>query len=137
MRVAIPLFEGNVAPRFGFADRMLVATIEDGKVVDSETHRFTPGGWHRRISRLVEDGVSVLLCGGFNCRFVPLAEDLGLEVIAGLSGSAAALVEAFARGEEMKTTFCTGGRHAWKKRNRAGRRGSQNGWRVRKMPTEG
>lgn len=136
MRVAVPLFEDQVAPRFGFADRYLMVTIEDGAVVGREVHNFSTGGWHQRISRLVEDGVAVLLCGGFNRGFAPFAQSLGLEVVAGLSGRAADLVEAFARGEEMKSTFCTGGRHAWKRRNRSGGRGPCHGRRIRGLRTE-
>ena len=108
MRVAIPLFGKDVAPRFGFADAYLVATVDAEKVLSTEQVQNTGQGWPHRMDQLKDIGVKVLLCGGFNRKFLPLAEDLGIRVFAGLTGDARACVEAFARGEKMPEVFCNG-----------------------------
>jgi predicted Fe-Mo cluster-binding NifX family protein len=104
MKVAVPLFGSVVAPRFGFATEFLVAEILDGEVSRTERVAIHTLEWHGRLAELQGRGITVLLCGGFNRWFDPLAESLGIEVIAGLTGEADAIVAAYARGEEMPVT---------------------------------
>ncbi len=108
MRVAIPLFDKDVAPRFGFADTYLIATVDAGRVLSAEQIQSHGAEWPNRMEQLKELGVNVLLCGGFNRKFLPLAEDLGIRVFAGLAGDAHRCAEAFARGEKMPKIFCNG-----------------------------
>ena len=128
MRVAVPLFGEDVAPRFGFADNFLVADIEDKKVTSAQRIENSERGWANRLNKLRKLGVEVLLCGGFNRSFIPLAEDLGIGVLAGLAGDAFQAVAAFARGDSMPTLSChwmnrgTSWRRC-RKRGHGGRRG--------------
>ena len=108
MRVAVPLFGQDVAPRFGFANTFLVAEIEDSRVLGTKLVSIETGSWANRLSNLESLGIKVLLCGGFNRAFTPLAEDLGIDIHAGLTGDAHQVVEAFARGEAMPTFTCIG-----------------------------
>ncbi len=125
MLVAVPLFEYDVAPRFGFADTFLIAEIAEKQVVREDQVVTVTGGWANRLGKLRDLDVKVLLCGGFNRAFVPLAENLGITVLAGLTGNAHQLVEAFARGEAMPTFSCDG----MGKGRRAGQgRGSNRGY---------
>ncbi len=101
MKIAVPLFDSVVAPRFGFAVHFLVAEVVDREVTRTDHITITAPDWHGRLAELKGHGVSVLLCGGFNRRFDPLAEDLGILVIAGLAGDADVTVAAYARGEEL------------------------------------
>ena len=101
MKVAVPLFGSVVAPRFGFADEFLVAEVIDREVSRTERISIAALEWHGRLAELQGHGITVLLCGGFNRRFDPLAESMGIEVIAGLSGDADAAVAAYARGEDL------------------------------------
>lgn len=98
MIVAVPLFGQEVAPRFGFAERYLVAEIENEQVVRADLVATEFRGWVNRLSELRGLGVEVILCGGFNRAFLPLAEGLGIHVLAGLAGDARRAVEAFSRG---------------------------------------
>lgn len=106
MRVAVPLFGQEVAPRFGYADNFLIAELKDGKVVCVDDIRLEFSDWHLRLEQLHKRGVDTILCGGFNRFYLPFAKILKIDVIAGLSGDADQLVEAFARGEEMPTFPC-------------------------------
>lgn len=100
MRVAVPLYEEVVAPRFGFAEDFLVATIENEGI--SETHRIIlpNNGWNERLRVLEEHGVSVILCGGFNRRFEPLARSHGIRVICGCVGEAELVAHRFAQQKQ-------------------------------------
>ena len=103
MIVAVPLFGQEVAPRFGFAESFLVAEIENEQVVRADLIATEFRGWVNRLSELRNLGVEVILCGGFNRAFLPLAEDLGIHVMAGLAGDAHRAVEAFSRGDAQPT----------------------------------
>ncbi len=99
MRVAVPLFEGEVAPRFGFANEFLLVDIVEEQVENRHNVTISNKGWPNRLNELKELGVEVILSGGFNRCYMPLAEELGIQVVAGLAGNALETSEAFARGE--------------------------------------
>jgi hypothetical protein len=88
--------------------------------------------WSERLERLSAAGVRVLLCGGFNRSFLPLAESFGIRVIFGLVGEAERLIDAFLRNEIERYRFlpCRAGRgrgHGgrWSGRSHAGARRQQ------------
>ena len=130
MRIAVPLFGKDIAPRYVYADLFLIAHIEDGQIQKAYTVRLDFLGWPSRLNQLKNLGVDTILCGGFNRWFVPLAEELGLNVIAGNIGDACQVVEAFARGDLIATTLC-GGKRRERRANRQskGRQGQGRGRR--------
>jgi predicted Fe-Mo cluster-binding NifX family protein len=105
MRVAVPVFGQDVAPRFGFAEEFLVADISNGNVVRESLISVSDAGWYKRLAELKGLGVELLLCGGFNRRFEPLAQTLGIEVVAGLAGEVSTLLESYARGEDLPVLY--------------------------------
>jgi len=108
MIVAIPLFGDAVAPRFGFADKALIASVNENGIEREEIIHLVEGGLFELLGQLKGMGVDVLLCGGFNRRFVPLAESMGFSIYAGLSGQCHQILESFVRGDRMPTAFCAG-----------------------------
>jgi predicted Fe-Mo cluster-binding NifX family protein len=100
MIVAVPLFGQDVAPRFSFADQFLIAEVGDQRSVVERLMVLT-GSCPSRLMALSRQGVDVLLCSGFNRRFVPLATSVGIRVIYGLGGDARAMVEAFVGEQEL------------------------------------
>ena len=110
--LAVPLLGNDVAPRFCSADRFLIAELDGGRVHQIRRLTIPELNWSQCLERLSAAGVGVLLCGGFNHRFLPLAEGLGIRVISGLAGEAEQLIDAFARGEIEQYRFlpCRGRR---------------------------
>jgi predicted Fe-Mo cluster-binding NifX family protein len=97
-RLALPLFGDEVAPRFCVADEVLIVEVEDD-VPTTRSHLHLAGKpWPERLSSLSGQGVTVLLCGGFNRRFMPLARRQGIQVIWGLAGTADDLIDAYCHG---------------------------------------
>jgi predicted Fe-Mo cluster-binding NifX family protein len=128
MKVAVPLFGSVVAPRFGFANEFLVALVVDHEITRTERIAIDTLEWHGRLAALQGRGITVLLCGGFNRRFDPLAESMGIEVIAGLAGDADAVVATFARGEELPVSHrCRFRRRDGSGRGRGGGQGRDSG----------
>jgi len=121
--LAVPLHGADVAPRFCSADEFVIAELDPSQVGHVRRITIPDEAWSRRLERLSAAGVTVLLCGGFNRSFLPLAEGLGIRVISGLAGEAERLIDAFVRGEIEQYRFlpCRG--------RRRGRRGA--GWERR------
>ncbi len=112
MRAAVPMFEDNVAPRFGFADRFLIGDIEQRQVVRAEEVRIDLRGWPARIEAIRRLGVDILLCCGFNRYYLPLCDTLGVRVVTGLTGDGRALLDSFANDRLPKNrnqSPCPGG----------------------------
>jgi predicted Fe-Mo cluster-binding NifX family protein len=111
MRLAIPLFGSEVAPRFGCAERILVADLREDGSWEEAAQSLGLLPWPARLQHLAQLGVTVLLCGGFNRHWLPLAESLGIRVIWGLWGDARELISAFHAGRlQTPPAFGHGGR---------------------------
>jgi len=119
IRLALPVFGDEVAPRFCVASEVLVVDVDDGEVASSHTLSLAGIPWPERLSRLSSGGVNVLLCGGFNRGFEPQAHNLGMQVISGLAGDMDQLIDAYCRGEVEQFRLCP--RQAREPRRRRGR----------------
>lgn len=97
--VAIPLFDDEVAPRFCSASEFLLVRVDSNGIGAFQRRQLGDEPWPSRLERLSRLGASVLLCGGFNSRFLPFARGLGLRVESGLTGSARTLAEAFGKSD--------------------------------------
>lgn len=94
IRIAIPLFGSEVAPRFCFTPQVLLADLEEGEIKRRVHVDVSLLGWAQRLEKLSEQDVDLLICGGFNRRFLPTAQQLGLKVIWGYSGPAEEILQA-------------------------------------------
>ncbi len=111
IRVAVPLFGDQVAPRFGFADRFLIADIEKGEVVgESKYEANSPRDSKRRAERLLVElrilEVKVILYGGFDQHCVPLAASKGIHMIDGVRGDPHRAIEWFSDGGVVPSVCC-------------------------------
>ncbi len=100
MRLALPLFEDDVSPRFCGADRILVVDVEEGREIGRRVVEPVPADFCDRLVLLRDLGVRELLCGGFNRCWLPLAESLGLRVRWGLWGRAETVLQHRLEGRE-------------------------------------
>ena len=115
--LAVPLHGDDVAPRFCSADQFLISELNGGSADRLRRLTISESTWSQCLERLSGAGVRVLLCGGFNRSFLPLAEGLGIRVISGLVGEAEQLIDAFFRNEIDRYRFVP------RRGNRSGRRG--------------
>ena len=81
----------------------MLVDAEGGQISKIEIDSFMDGCFTSRLNKLKEHKVDVILCGGFNRSFVPLAESLGIRVISGISGRAKNAALAFVQGQALPT----------------------------------
>ncbi|MBW1684803.1 MAG: hypothetical protein JRS35_07025 [Deltaproteobacteria bacterium] len=125
--VGVPLHGDDVAPRFCSADRFMIAELDGDRLRRVRRLSVPDEVWSQRLERLSAAGVRVLLCGGFNRSFLPLAESFGIRVIFGLAGEAERLIDAYLRDEIERYRFlpCREGRRkrhggGWASQSHAG-----------------
>jgi predicted Fe-Mo cluster-binding NifX family protein len=95
MKIAIPIFQNMIAPRFCYATSFAVFELDsDGESKRVQDLNLLGCDWVDKLDRLTESGVGVLLCSGFNRSFLPKAESVGIEVVAGLAGAPEEIVRA-------------------------------------------
>jgi predicted Fe-Mo cluster-binding NifX family protein len=66
MRLAIPIFGARVSPRFDHSPRMLLLSVEEGKVITREEIPLNPLALWQRFEKLKELKVDVVICGGID-----------------------------------------------------------------------
>lgn len=103
MKIAVTYEDGNVFQHFGRTENFKVYEVEDGKVVSAEV-MGSDGVGHEALAWLLKDsGIDALICGGMGQGAQDALAEAGIEVCAGASGDADAVVEAFLRGELVNT----------------------------------
>lgn len=105
-KLALPLFNDDLAPRFCYADHVLLVEVGEGVVISARAVPMGRGGGSERLGYLSTLGVTELLCGGFNRQFLPRAAAVGIRVHWGLAGSALQVAEAFCDGELDRCRIC-------------------------------
>jgi predicted Fe-Mo cluster-binding NifX family protein len=98
MKIAIPMFNSRVSPRFDFASKVLLATIDGGKVVEREQYSLVNLNPIRRSALLSELEVNVMICGGISHFSQRLIVDKGIDLIPMVSGEAEEVLTLFING---------------------------------------
>jgi len=99
VKVAVPLFNSRVSPRFDFAAKLLLVTITEGKITDRQEFSLINLNPIKRTSLLCELKVNVVLCGGISCFAERFIKAHGIEVFALVQGEVEEVLALFINGE--------------------------------------
>lgn len=97
-KIALPIFEGRIAPRLDNAWKMLLVSIEDGKVKEEEEVRVI--GLHplKMSFWLKQEGVSVVICSGIDEICSRSLIENGILIFPRIAGSAREAVRSYLDG---------------------------------------
>ena len=99
MRVATTYDNGNIFMHFGRSEQFKIYDIQDGKVLNEQVVG-TGGTGHGALAGLLANGgVDTLICGGIGGGAVQALQSAGIEIYAGVSGSADEAVGRLLAGE--------------------------------------
>lgn len=104
MKVAVTYDNGMVFQHFGHTEEFKVYTVEDGKVTGSEILSSNGNGHEALVDVLADAGVSALICGGIGGGAQMAIASAGLDLYAGVTGSADDAAAAFAAGKLSTST---------------------------------
>ena len=99
MTVAIPVFNGAVAPCFEVAHTFLLAILVERKVGSQELIEATGCEGFGRIQLIRDRKVNLLICNGIKSFYHDLLNAAGIRVISGIVGAAGTALENFCAGE--------------------------------------
>jgi len=109
MKVAIPIFENRISPRFDFAAAFGLYDIEDERIIGRT--EISSEGWSdsERVARLKGLGVDTLICGGLPGYLESTLTSSGIRVIPWVAGNVRDVLSFFLRGRlNSGTVICPG-----------------------------
>lgn len=97
-RIAVPLLEMRIAPRFDTAQRMLFVTVADNRIMSQEVVRLI--GIHplQMAHWLKNEGVDIFICSAIDVVTWQSMKNLGVTVYPRIAGDAVVAVEALIQG---------------------------------------
>ena len=99
MKIAIPIFENRVSPRFDLSPKLWIIREENGEVVHQEKISLEGLTILQRIEKLNSSGISKLICGGIHDFSLNQLVDMGIEVFHNVMGEADTALKNFLKGE--------------------------------------
>jgi len=110
MKVAIPLFNNRVSPRFEYAPALLLARVEDNRVVEKKELSLAEHDFFRRCALIKKLGVDTLICGGINGFTIRLLDWRNVQVVSPIAGDVEDVLQRFLQGklDIAFPPFCAG-----------------------------
>ncbi len=103
MKIAVAYENGEVFQHFGHTEQFKVYEVEESRIVSSEIIGSNGSGHEALAAVLAGEAINVLICGGIGEGAQTALSEQGIELWAGVSGSADDAVKAYLRGELINT----------------------------------
>jgi predicted Fe-Mo cluster-binding NifX family protein len=99
MKIAIPVFENRISPRFDCAPGFRLCEVEGDKITGMR--EFSCEDWddNERVSQLKYFGIDTLICGGLPNYLLGILTNNGIKVIPWVAGDANEALSLFLRGQ--------------------------------------
>ncbi|MBW2146873.1 MAG: NifB/NifX family molybdenum-iron cluster-binding protein [Deltaproteobacteria bacterium] len=128
MKIALSVWEGRISPVFDTSRQLLVVDVEDGKPAFRSRERFRDEPPWRKIARLLEMDIEVLMCGAISRPLADRVSASGIRLIPFVAGNVEEVIDAYLSGalpgpRFLMPGFCRKGR-----RFRGGRFGGMGKW---------
>jgi len=126
MKIAIPVWQGNVSSVFDFAHKLLLVELENGIEKSRQEVLLTEQSGQERAAKLRQLNVGVLICGAISRPLAFMLSSSGIEVLPFVTGSTQQILDAYRLGQLYQPQyalpgFWEGARRCF--RRRRGRRG--------------
>jgi len=105
MKIAIPIYNGNVSNVFDFAHRLSVVDIENGREVNRSEVELKAESLPQRAGNLKNLGVDVLICGAISQALTCMVTASEIEVLPFVTGRVDDVLEAYLTGQLAKPQF--------------------------------
>jgi len=105
MKIAIPVWNGNVSNVFDFAHRLLLLDIENDKEANRSEVALDSPTLPQRAGQLKSLGVDVLVCGAISRALACMITASGIEVLAFVTGRVDDVLQAYLTGQLLKPDF--------------------------------
>ena len=124
MKIAIPVFESRISPRFDCAPGFRLYELEEDRI--TVIREISCEGWNDmdRVSRVNDLGVDTLICGGIPDYLLGMLTNNGIKVIPWVAGDTNDVLTVFLQGRLDSGTVIYTGRK--KRRCKSGMKSEMN-----------
>ncbi|MBU3915487.1 dinitrogenase iron-molybdenum cofactor biosynthesis domain-containing protein [bacterium] len=113
MKAALTIWENRISPVFDSADTLLIAEIQNNKIISRQCESFEVKRLHFLLEMLLNQDVSVFICGAISEHPARIIEAGTIKLIPFISGNTDEILDVFARGVPIVPGFlmpgCRGG----------------------------
>ena len=125
-KIAIPIFNERVSPRFDCAESFLLIVVENSEVVESEELQASQLSTMERVSRLGDLRVDTLICGGIDEVSARRLVHNGIRIYSWVTGLARDAIDSLLNGDLEPGIMVGSGGHRqgrWRLRGKGPHRG--------------
>jgi predicted Fe-Mo cluster-binding NifX family protein len=98
MKIAIPVFENRISPRFDCAPGVRLCEVEGDKITVMSEISCRGFNDNERVSQLKDLEVDTLICGGLPTYLLGILKNIGINVIPWVAGDTGEALKLFLRG---------------------------------------
>ena len=109
-RIAIPVWQGRISPVFDTAGHLLLVDVDGTRELQRCESVLADTRLPRRVSRLVELGVDVLICGGVSRPLLSMVTGAGIRAVPWVAGNVQEVLDAYLGGQLPGPRFQMPGR---------------------------
>ncbi len=109
MKIAIPVWQGNVSSVFDFAHKLLLVELENGTEKSRQEVPLTEQSGQERAARLRQLEVNVLICGAISRPLAFMLSNSGIEVLPFVTGSTEQILDAYKSGQLYQPQYALPG----------------------------
>ena len=106
MKIAIPIFENRISPRFDFSPEMWVIEVERGEVAREEKLSTANLNLPQRLEQITSIGVDKVICGGIDGLSRNQLGSRGIDVVQDVIGDAEIVFDLFMKGRLRPGRCC-------------------------------
>jgi len=117
MRIAIPHWQGRIAPVFDVASHLVLVDVESGRVIHREEVRLPKSGSDARVAELKHSSANLLICGAISAPLQRRIAASGIQVISFLCGAMDDVLAAYLDGAISNRDFAMPGCQRWRWHN--------------------
>ena len=109
MKIAIPVWQGNVSSVFDFAHKLLLVELENGKEKSRQEVSLAEQSCQERAAKLRQLNVDVLICGAISKPLAFMLNSSGIEVLPFVTGSTEQILDAYKTGQLYQPQYALPG----------------------------
>lgn len=114
MRIAIPHWQGRIAPVFDVASHLLLVDVENNCLIHRKEVRLLKSGADARTAELNRYGATLLICGAISAPLQFRIAAAGLQVISFVCGATDDVLAAYLNGFISNRRFAMPGCQRWR-----------------------
>lgn len=115
MRIAIPQWQGRIAPVFDVAAHLLLVDVEEGRETHREERHLLKTELCARTAELLNCGIDVLICGAISASLQFKIAASGIRVSAFICGAVNDVLFAYLNGTLANRPFAMPGCQRWRR----------------------